>query len=55
MEEISTAEVFSLAPFAEDYGGLRGLVKLFGGPTHVAALLRDLQSHLYDTHREPAA
>lgn len=55
VEEIATAQVFSLAPFAEDYGGLRGLVELFGGPTHLTALLRNLQSHLYDTDREPAA
>lgn len=55
VEEIASAEVFSVAPFVEDFGGVQGLIRIFGGPAAVAALLRNLQAHLYDSDGEDAA
>lgn len=49
VEEIASAEVFSVAPFIEEFGGIRGLIKLFGSPSAVADLLRGLQAHLYES------
>lgn len=47
VEEIATAKVFGIAPFVEEFGGIRGLIRIFGGPSAVAGLLRELQAHLY--------
>jgi type I restriction enzyme R subunit len=53
VDEIASAEVFRTKLFADDFGGLRGLVKIFGGPAALADLLRDLQYHLYGTPEAP--
>lgn len=55
VEEIASAEVFSVAPFVEEFGGVQGLIKLFGGAAAVGRLLRDLQAHLYSNNGESAA
>ena len=49
IEEIATAEVFAAPPFANEFGGIRALIALFGGAAGLAGMLRALQSHLYDT------
>lgn len=47
IEEIATAEVFGVSPFVEEFGGVQGLIRIFGGAGQVATLLRQLQGHLY--------
>ena len=47
VEEIATAQVFAAPPFADSFGGIRELTRLFGGPDALSAMLRSLQEHLY--------
>lgn len=47
VEEIATGEVFTAPPFASEFGGIRRLIQLFGGPSALADTLRAIQSHLY--------
>jgi type I restriction enzyme R subunit len=47
VDDISTAAVFRLSPFAEQYGGVRGVIRQFGGPDAVRELLSALQAALY--------
>lgn len=47
VDEIATAEVFTAPPFATEFGGIRKLLDLFGGPDGLATMLRALQAHLY--------
>ena len=49
VEEIASAEVFAAPPFASDFGGIRNLIRLFGGAAQLAEILRSLQAHLYDS------
>jgi type I restriction enzyme R subunit len=55
VDEIASAEVFSVSPFVEEFGGVHGLIRLFGSAAAVATLLRDLQAHLYPKDGESAA
>ncbi|MEU0236494.1 EcoAI/FtnUII family type I restriction enzme subunit R [Nocardiopsis sp. NPDC006198] len=55
IEEIASAEVFSLSPFVEQFSGARGIIKIFGSVSAVKNLLRDLQEHLYKSNGESAA
>lgn len=47
VEEIATANVFTVPPFADDLGGIHRLVTLFGGPDGLAEMLRTVQIYLY--------
>jgi len=49
VEEIASGEVFTVAPFASDFGGIRALSALFDGPAGLRAMLRLMQEHLYDS------
>jgi type I restriction enzyme R subunit len=49
VEEIATAEVFAARPFADEFGGIRSLIGLFGDAASLGDMLRELQSHLYDS------
>jgi type I restriction enzyme R subunit len=49
VEEIASAEVFAAPPFADEFGGIGNLIKLFGDPAGLAGMLRALQEHLYDS------
>jgi type I restriction enzyme R subunit len=47
VEEIATGKVFTAPPFADELGGIRALVKLFGSAHALADMLRAVQTHLY--------
>jgi type I restriction enzyme R subunit len=47
VDEIATGEVFTAPPFADEFGGIRNLIQLFGGPAALADTLRSVQKHLY--------
>ncbi|EMY32994.1 EcoEI R domain-containing protein [Arthrobacter crystallopoietes BAB-32] len=47
VNEISSAAVFKLTPFADQYGGVRGVSRAFGGALQLRELLNALQAALY--------
>jgi len=49
VEEIASADIFAVAPFADEFGGIHALVGLFGGPAELRGMLLALQNHLYDS------
>jgi type I restriction enzyme R subunit len=53
VEEIATGKVFTIPPFADELGGIRKLIELFGSAAALADMLRAVQEHLY-TDRQAA-
>ncbi|MBN9201592.1 MAG: hypothetical protein ABS61_05660 [Microbacterium sp. SCN 70-18] len=50
--EVSTSELFSLSPFATDWGGVLGVAKLLGGPEQVAAFLDSILTALFTSETD---
>jgi type I restriction enzyme R subunit len=47
VEEIASASVFQLEPFARRFGGITALSRMFGGPSSLRETLVAIQHHLY--------
>jgi type I restriction enzyme, R subunit len=47
VDDVSSAAVFQMPPFVDDFGGVAALAEMFGGAHAVAKLLRSIQEHLY--------
>ncbi|MCC4907756.1 DEAD/DEAH box helicase family protein [Microbacterium sp. cx-59] len=52
VEEIASADVFSVEPFTSGFGGVQGVIRALGGPEAVKQVLRDVQRWLYPTDDE---
>ncbi|GCE76004.1 hypothetical protein CBZ_10600 [Cellulomonas biazotea] len=52
VNEVSTSEVFGVAPFTTKWGGVLGVAQRIGGPENVRALLADIQSTLFATEMD---
>lgn len=54
VEEIASADIFSVEPFVTEFGGVQGVIRMLGGPDAVKGMLREVQQWLYPIDNEEA-